>query len=706
MNPDNYIAHKRSLSAYLCLAAVLLGGCLNPATTTGGKGGDGSIAGDGGTDSIDDGGLPGSVPFEPVGPEVYVPKVKNLLTGLPATNEEVQAVVQDPTALRGLIDGWMTAPEFQARMMDFFRNAFQQNQVVSAFQVATSYGEGSLNKVSVAAAYQARFLRSLMDSFSQTAWELVKEGRPFNETLTTNRFMLTTAIMTHIAYLDERMTTDTNQTQDRLTQRQPLAGFRLDPKSTATLGQTLNPADPNYMIWHNPVTIPAGCTATPPVVYTNATAGDKGSANYRTLYSFINGTGAPYLPCYPTGTNTPEFAPQLTDADWSDWHMVTIHPTDTTTPNTTPVFWDIIKARTATDAYYHIPHIGFSGTSAFAANWGTNESNEMRVTANQSLIVGIGQSIDGENVVSAFPVNATDSMHASDVACKSCHEQLDPMKQFFRQSYTIFYHDQLDPMQIAAPANFAIDGVTATGSGIGDLMTILATHPRYPLAWAQKLQFWATSTPADESDPELVHIAAAFKQSNYDFKTLVREVFSSPLVTLAAVTQTTAKQGVILSIARRDQYCAALSNRLGLPDACGMQTPKPTLAQQNIGNRAVLMPVDTYYRAYALPSLPTNPDLFFRSSTEAMCGVIADQLIDVKTGTSKWTSTAAPAAITDFVAIIMDLPTADARSAMAIKILTDHFTAASGTTGVSATDALKSTFTLACISPSSVLIGL
>ena len=34
-----------------------------------------------------------------------------------------------------------------------------------------------------------------MDSFPQTVLELVNEGRPFNEALTDNRYMLTTAMM-------------------------------------------------------------------------------------------------------------------------------------------------------------------------------------------------------------------------------------------------------------------------------------------------------------------------------------------------------------------------------------------------------------------------------------------------------------------------------------------------------------------------------
>jgi len=673
-----HVTHMRSLA----VALALLAGCSGEVTN---GGGDGSGSND--------------IPFEPVSPQVYVPKVKNLMTGLAATDAEVAAVVADPKALRDLIDQWMALPEFQARMLDFYRNAFQQNQVTLADLQANIGGGNANNITTINNSYRAQFERSLMDSFPMTAWQLVQEGRPFTETLTTHRFMLTTAMMSMMSYIDERATDDNNKTTDRLANRQALPGFTLDPTTTATLAQTLTPGDPNYMIWKDPVTIPAGCATTPPVVYTNLATGDKGAANYRTLFQFLFGS-APYLPCYPM--NTPAEPPVFTDADWSDWHMVTINPT---AGNTSPVFWDILAHRSATAMDLHIPRIGFSGTLAFAANWGTNTSNEARVTANQALIVSIGQSIAGENAVTPFPVNSTDSAHATDPACQGCHSQLDPLKQFFRQSMTLSYHDQLDTTQPGA--YFNIDGVSSQGAGIGDLMNILASHPRFGIAWTQKLQFWANSTPADENDPEVIRIANAFAASNYDFKTLVREVFSSPLVTFAAPTKTTREQGVVLSISRRDQYCTSLSNRLGVPDICGMTTAAPTQAQQQVAQRALLMPVDTYYRAFALPSLPTNPDLFFRQSTEGMCGLIATQLIDVKApGTSRYVSTDPTTAIADFVATIMDVPPADPRSAQAVQILTDHFAAAKATMGVSATDALKSTFTTACLSPSSVIVGL
>jgi hypothetical protein len=353
----------------------------------------------------------------------------------------------------------------------------------------------------------------------------------------------------------------------------------------------------------------------------------------------------------------------------------------------------------------HTPRLGYFGTLAFDANWATNTANEARVTANQALIVALGMSIAGEDKIVNFPVNATDASHASDPACKGCHAQLDPFKQYFRQSYTLYYGDQTDNAQISAPAGFSIGGVTATGHGVGDLSNTLATHPRFPLAWAQKLHFWANSTAALEDDPELIRIATAFQASKLDFKTLVRELFSSPLITLASGTKTTVANGVILSISRRDQFCASLSNRLGLPDVCGMESIKLTKEQAAISSRALLMPVDTYYRAYALPSLPTNPDLFYRQSTEAICRLVADQVVDLKTGTSRYTSANASAALDDFVATVMALVPSDPRAAEARAILADNLDA-SQKGGASATDALKATFTLACIAPTSVVVGL
>jgi hypothetical protein len=52
-------------------------------------------------------------------------------------------------------------------------------------------------------------VQNLQDSFALTAWQIVKEGHPFTETLTTTRFRMTTALKS--LYIQIEMPADTNQ---------------------------------------------------------------------------------------------------------------------------------------------------------------------------------------------------------------------------------------------------------------------------------------------------------------------------------------------------------------------------------------------------------------------------------------------------------------------------------------------------------------
>lgn len=658
------------------------------------------LTGDAGADAntLADGGDSNMIPFEPVGPETYVPKVKNLLTGLAASDAEVAAVKADPTQLRGLIDKWMGLPQFQIRMLDFFRNAFQQNQVTLA-QLQLNLG----TNFSVNNSYQSRLQRNLMDSFGLTVWNMVDKGTPFTQAFTTHTYMMTTAMLSLLSYVDDNHRDDANKLTNRLAARNALTSYTWDTAATIPVTDSLDSTSPNFMKFTFPGPQPTGCATTAQTFLSTG----SGSGNfYQNLFSFLMGS-ATINPCGITNPPGAQFTPLYNDADWSDWRAVEVD-VDNTTPGASPTFYDLTNLRSASKITLHTDRMSFFGTLAFAANWGTNVTNEDRVTANQSLIVGIGQSIAGDqSTIAMFPVNATDQDHATNPACQACHVQLDPYKQFFRQSYTLWYSDQADAVQINTPAGFNIDGVNTPGSGRGveDLGAIFASHPRMPLAWANKLVFWANSTAAEESDPELVRIANAFQSSTFDFKTLVREVFSSPLITWSAATQTTTNEGVILSIARRDQFCTALSNRLGLTDVCGQTSVTLTNQQSTIATRALLIANDTYYRTYALPSLPTNPDLFFRQSTESICNLVASQVVDASGGNSKYTSAQSDAALDDFVATVMNIPPSDPRSAPARAILADNFTA-SKAGGANATQALQATFSLACLSPTSVIIGL
>lgn len=641
---------------------------------------------------------------EALSPAAYVVKVKNLLTGLPATDAEVQAVTADPHALSGLIDQWTARPEHREKVLDFFRNAFQQNQVTLAGlqnSIGLAAGNGTNNSfyVNETAPYNvtAQLERAMMDSFALTVWRLISDDQPLTAALTTRRYMLNPPLMSLMSFVDEMAVNDYGSVTDRFLLRNPSFGFTLDTTQNISVWDTLDPTSPYYMRWTHPMS--TGCRQ-PVLTYGGGQVNFGNPDNAINLFNFL--FGKMQGGC-TTGTVN-RFRSQWTDADWNDWRMVTIEPADSAR-DTSPVFYDIPKLRGTFELRLRTPRVGFFGTLAFQANWATNTANLARVTANQTLIVALGKSFDGTgNTVPIFD-GTLDKDHATpNSSCYSCHQTLDPFRQFFRQSYSLYYRDQTDTSQKRMPAAFAVDGVQASGEGVGDLAAILASHPRFAVAWTQKLCNWANSAPCMESDPEFERIANAFRKSGHKWKVLVRELFSSPLITLAKNTRTSETRGISLSVLRRDHFCVALSNRLGIPDLCAMSSADVTPYNTAVKRYAAFVPVDAYSRGFEIGSLSTDPNAFFRIGTESVCILIAERVVD--TGMDTRYSSAQPAkALDDFVATIMALPPSDPRATEARQILQEHFELAKSS-GANPSDALKSTFTLACESPSSVVMGL
>lgn len=641
---------------------------------------------------------------EALTPAAYVVKVKNLLTGLPATDQEVQAVTADPHALPALIDQWTARPEHREKMLDFFRNAFQQNQVTIA-GLQNSLGLINANGINYSfyvnetAPYNvtAQLERAMMDSFALTVWRLISDDQPLTAALTTRRYMLNPPLMSLMSFVDEMLVNDYGSVTDRFLLRNPGFSFTLDTTQNISVWDTLDPTSPYYMRFTHPMS--TGCRQ-PVLTYGGGQVNFGNPDNAINLFNFL--FGKMQGGC-TTGTVN-RFRSQWTDADWNDWRMVSIEPADASR-DTSPVFYDIPKLRGTFELRLRTPRVGFFGTLAFQANWATNTANLARVTANQTLIVALGKSFDGTgNTVPIFD-GTLDKDHATpSSSCYSCHQTLDPFRQFFRQSYSLYYRDQTDTSQKRMPAAFAVDGVQATGEGVYDLAGILASHPRFATAWTQKLCNWANSAPCMESDPEFERIANAFRKSGHKWKVLVREMFSSPLVTLAKNTRTSESRGISLSVLRRDHFCVALSNRLGIPDLCAMSSADTNPYNTAVKRYAAFVPVDAYSRGFEIGSLSTDPNAFFRIGTESVCILVADRVVDAGMD-ARYSSALPQKALDDFVATIMALPPSDPRATEARQILQEHFDLAKSS-GANPSEALKSTFTLACASPSSVVMGL
>jgi hypothetical protein len=639
-------------------------------------------------------------PFEPESPTFYVAKVKNVLVGLPPTDDEITAVKADPSKLKDLIDGWMKLPQYADKMRVFFELAFQQTQVTLADFADQTYPRQS----DVSPFTGPLLLQNAKESFARTVLELIDEGRPFTDVTTTERFMMTPGLMEFYAFLDAWQVDDAGNVQDRFALANPKAKITLEAaKGKILLDDTVNPSSANFLHFYNPAvgtsTI-SGCD-TDPIVF-NANAFDLHDALHGVIPVFGNPKGGPNC----SGNNGGAASSVLQTDDFAQWKMVTIRPPKAGEQPT--ALYDVPTLRAATELVLTVPRVGFFSTPAFFANWQTNTSNQMRVTINQTLIVALGAAIDGTDTTVPKSTPGLDAAHASEPACVGCHQTLDPTRSILGATYSWNYHQQTEKAFGQQKGLFAFQGVIKDVASAQDLGATLGQHPLFAPAWVQKLCYYVNSQKCETDDPEFLRIVDVFKSSGYSWSALVKELLSSPLTTYATPTETTTKDGQIVAVARRDHFCAALNARLGFTDICGLD---------NVGKKGPVgaipqivsgLPSDGYGRGAIVPVLPNAPTLFYRAAVENICEGVAAMVIDVTTpvaGQKQWSSSQIDPALADFVHLVMGLPAADPRASDALSLLKDHFTQATEK-GASASDALKSTFVVSCLAPSTDAIGL
>jgi hypothetical protein len=462
--------------------------------------------------------------------------------------------------------------------------------------------------------------------------------------------------------------------------------------------ETVDPTHPNFMKWTFAQPDPTKYMACPePVVAMGTRAVERAFAAIFGSRDACQGAAA---------------APsQFTDADWNTWRMVEIRAPRAGEDRT--LFWDLPRLRdpSTRELVLATPRIGFLTTPAFFANWPTNPSNQYRVTTNQALIVALGRSFDDRSNTVQVAETTSNTAHVQPgTTCYGCHQVLDPMRDFYKQSYSLTYFQQLEinnpKKPLPALGTFSVDGSSAvSGSGVETLARAVAGHPLFPLAWTGKLCHLANSADCHPDDPEMIRVARVFETSNHDFSTLVRELFSSPLVTYAAATRTTTSDGPVIGIARREALCTRLSNRLQINDLCNLHGDS-ALAKGVVGqaaNLAIGIAGSSYGRADVRPVMPHDPNLFFVSATEKLCGVLAGQLVETATG--PWKVAGREAALADFVHTLMGVAAGDPREPLLTGILNRHVEAAVAAKETPA-DALRSAFVLACSSPPAVSVGL
>jgi hypothetical protein len=645
-----------------------------------------------------------TIAFEPVAPASYVAKVKNLLVAQPPTDDEIMRVQNDPSQLKDLIGGWMKQPQYTDKLERFFELAFQQTQVTAEDFSDQNYP----NRIGVNAVTIPLLVQNAKQSFARTMVSLVGAGKPLTLGITTKQLMMTTALKEFYAFLDAREIDDAGKVTDHFHQDNPKLNITVSTSSgPIPLADSIDPSNANYMHWYNPDLATsnsglAGCSDDPYVAPSNA------NFLHFLLYGSIDNHKSAQGTACPAVRGSAN-APIIQTSDFSDWQMVTIR--EPKAGEATTAFYDLATLRNANELVLKTPRVGFFTTPAFFANWQTNTSNQMRVTLNQALIVGLGSSIDGTDTTQVpNPPPGLDAAHAGAPECVFCHQTLDPLRSIFAATYSWNYHNQLDSAYTAQKGLFAFQGVVTNVSTMSDFATQLSTHPRFAGAWVQKLCYYANSAACLETDPEFQRIVQVFSDSSYSFNSLIQELFSSPLVTNASATATSQAHGEVLAVSRRDHLCTALNVRLGLSDVCGVDALTLAQLKTPIVQIALGLPSDGYGRGAAAPVLPNQATLFYSAATENICTQLANQVIDPPAnkqvaGSKSWSSGSPAPAIADFVSIVMGLPPSDPRSQPASDALMRHFQSAMSSSK-NATTALRSTFITACLAPGAVSIGL
>lgn len=634
-----------------------------------------------------------------VAARIYTAKLKSLIVGEPLSAEELSQVEADPAELRTLVSAWIDRPRAKAKLQNFFTTAFQQEGFeddalarhfsLEEFFLGTL--PGSKTKVSDV------LPRSFRDSFGRTALYALDNDWSFDRLVSTNQFMMTTAMMVSIALNDELIVDDEGEMSHRTLDGTEIVYQRHE---NYPLDRVLDPEDDVFLHFYsdNETVVPDECLV-----------GEVRGSDPRLgvlIYSAMMGTFVQLQ-----GRNRicrkrqrTQVDTLLDAADFEDWRLVTIRRPRT--GEEADRFFELGNLRGSTELVLHTPRVGFFTTPAFVSVWETNRDNQARGTMNQTLITAYGQSIDGEQVILPEFNDALNGEHADPTtSCYACHKTLDPMRQFFRRDYTYSFHQQQSDEVRQKRADFAWDGVQSGGSSIEEFAALLVGHPNLARGWTQKLCWYANSAPCPEGE-EFERVVRNFSEGGMNFRDLLVELLSSPLVTGA--TPVPNGNGDLPSVARVRHFCAALSARVDEPDVCGLYSDIDSIDDSGARRLRLLnsatsgvIPDDTFARGDQNPIAISDVGLFSRNAYEKICISVAKERVD--NGDPLFDFGDADPTLENLVTRVAAIPENDPRYPKILESLREHYETAQRQTNPGA--AMRSAFVVACLAPSSIGIG-
>ena len=582
-------------------------------------------------------------------------KVKTLLQGKEITAEEI--TLAQESGFRAVVETWVTGDAFESKMLQFFTLALQQR--------VANLEQNQFGRLRGHRSRRGKIELALQEVIPRTALNIMKEGQNFNRIATTRTWMMNTASMVALLFPDQSST-------------QRTIGHFASGDESDVPGSLRNRIAQRR--WHIP-----GLTGT---------CNLRQSDVLEMMNGFVNNNRCDGI---TRSYRFPEVV--LEDRYFTDWRLVEITTNGNLDDEEITPFYDVLTLQEASTLNTRLARVGYFTSSAFFNQWPTNVDNQFRVTINQALLSGLHIGFASTEPTEPIQMDALDSEHAEPGSeCYGCHKQLDPMRVYFGASYNADYrlpsagNGQERLFSPLPRASFAFRGVTDDGGRVGRLGNNIANHPRWSSAWVQKVCQFANSNRCDESDPVFVAIKDEFA-SEKRFLPMLISILSSPLVT--GLEEVDSRESApIISITRRDHICSLLSERLGRPNLCSVNR-----IRQVIG----LIPNDDYARGAVDFSQPALASPFFYAAAEAVCEATATVIV---TGNNEFFSSNDPeSTMVQMVTRLMSLPDTLDRHNQVLQFLQNHFTTLRNE-GVDSRSALRSVFTVACLSPDVMGVGL
>lgn len=247
-------------------------------------------------------------------------------------------------------------------------------------------------------------------------------------------------------------------------------------------------------------------------------------------------------------------------SDYDDWRFITFNESAN---KSTILYSNLDHWRAVPDGAtvsLAIPRVGFFSTLAFQGKYPSNEDNQFRVITNQTLIAGLGRTFSPSDTTYQPELIHIDNDHApQNTQCFACHRIMDPMRMVFQKKMDYTY--KYNPDYANLNASFAFFDYISPLNHLTDLGKALSNHPDFSKAWTQKLCVALNSAKCVESDPEFLRLASVFENSNFNFKTLYKELLTSDLFTGLNPTATTKSLGFDVYRSRETHLCQSLNAR-------------------------------------------------------------------------------------------------------------------------------------------------